>query len=85
MHGLRARDHYMRVAWMAISCVTIPCVAHDKLHETCMFHTMRKRGSRKHLTGLFKVLSWCNACKNEVITERYHTLIGAYATNLEYS
>ena len=38
-HGYRARGHYMRVPRMAIACV-----AHDKLLETCMFHTTRKRG-----------------------------------------
>ena len=62
MHALRARGHYMRIACVAILRVTIPRVAHNKLHETCMFHATRKRGSRKHVTGLFKVLSWCNAC-----------------------
>ena len=62
MHGLHTRGHYMRVPRVAISRVTIARVAHDKLHETCMFHAMRKRGSRKHVTGLFKDLSWCNAC-----------------------
>ena len=73
MHGLHAHGHYIRVACVAIPCVTIPRVAHDKLHAACMFHAMRKRGSRKHVTGIFKDLSWCNACKNEVITERYRT------------
>ena len=73
MHGYRARGHYMCVPRVAIPRVTIPRMAHDKLHETCMFHTMRKRGPRKHVTGLFKILSWCHACKNEVIIERYHT------------
>ena len=57
---------------MAISRVTIPRVAHNKLLETCMFHATRKRGSCKHVTGIFKDLSWCNACKNEIIFERYH-------------
>ena len=57
MHDLRPRGHYMRVVRVAISCVTIPRMAHNKLHETCMFHATRKRGSRKHVTGLFKVLS----------------------------
>ena len=66
MHGHRARGHYMRVPRMAI-----PHVAHGKLHETCMFHATRKRGPRKHVTGLFKVLSCGHACKNEVIIERY--------------
>ena len=54
MHGLHARGHYICVACVAISRVTIPHVAHNKLHEMCMFHATRKRGSRKHVTGLFK-------------------------------
>ena len=61
MHGLRARGQCMRVARVAISRVTIPRVAHDKLHEACIFDATRKRGSRKHVTGIFKDLSWCNA------------------------
>ena len=69
MHGLRALGQRMRVelgvARVAISHVTIPRVAHDKLHEACIFDTTRKRGSRKHerkhVTGIFKDLSWCNA------------------------
>ena len=56
-HGYCARGHYMRVPRMAI-----PRVAHDKLLETCMFHATRKRGPRKHLTGLFKVLSCYHVC-----------------------
>ena len=55
MHGYRARGHYMRVLHVAIPCVTISHVEHDKLHETCMFHATRKRGPHKHVTGLFKV------------------------------
>ena len=58
MHGLRACGHYMHVARVAISRVTIPRVAHDELHETCMFHATRKRGSRKHVMEIFKDLSW---------------------------
>ena len=69
MHGYRACGHYMRVPRVAISCVTIPRMAHDKLHGTCMFHATRKRGPRRHVMGLFKVLSWCHMCKNEVIIE----------------
>ena len=61
----------MHVPRVAISLVTIPCVAHDKLHETCMFHATSKRGPRKHVTGLFKVLSCCHVCINEVIIEQY--------------
>ena len=68
MQGLRACGQYMCVACVAISRVTITCVAHNKLHETCMFHATRKRGSRKHVAGLFKVVQ---LCKNEVIIERY--------------
>ena len=40
-------------------------MAHDKLHETCMFHTTRKRGPCKH------VMSCYHVCKTEVIIERY--------------
>ena len=75
MHGLYARGHYMHVPRMGISRVAIPRVAHDKLHETCMFHATRKRGARKHVMGLFKVLSWCHACKNEVIIEQYRSYL----------
>ena len=57
MHGYRVSGHYMRVPRVAIPHVTI----HKKLHETCMFHATRKRGPRKHITGLFKVLLWCQA------------------------
>ena len=39
----------------------VACVAPNKLHKMCMqvrmFHAMRKHGLRKHVTGLFKVLS----------------------------
>ena len=60
--GLRARGQCMRVARVAISRVTIPRVAHDKLHEVCIYIPRHeKRGSRKHVTGIFKDLSWCNA------------------------
>ena len=50
----------MRVPHVAIPLVTIPRVAHDKLHEMCMLHATSKRGPRKHVTGLFKVLSCCH-------------------------
>ena len=48
-------------AWPLYACSTrgysiIPRVAHNKLHEMCMFYAMRKRGPRKHVMGLFKVL-----------------------------
>ena len=46
---------------MPAPCVTIPRAAHDKLHETCIFHATRKCGPRKHVTELFKVLSCCHA------------------------
>ena len=61
----------MTIARMIIPCVTIPRVARDELHEMCIFHAMRKHGPRSHVTGLFKYLSCCHACKNEVIIERY--------------
>ena len=54
----------MQVSQMAISCVT-----HNKLHEMCMLHTMRKCGPHKHITGLFQVVSCCHTCTNEVIIE----------------
>ena len=62
MHDYHKRDHYIHVPHMAIlrvtiPRVTIPHVVHDKLHEMCMFHAMRKRGLRKHVTRLFIVLS----------------------------
>ena len=74
MHGYRARGHYMCVPLMAITRVTIPHVAYDKLHETSMFRATRKRDPRKHVTGIFKVLLCFHACKNEVIIEQYHML-----------
>ena len=64
MHGYRVRGH------MHVPHMTIPCVARDELHETCMFHATRKCGPRKHVMGLF-IVSCCHACKNEVIIERY--------------
>ena len=80
MHGLRARGHYMRVARVAISRMAIPRVAHDKLHETCMFHATKKCGSRKHVTGLlilkiYRGATRVHAYKNEVIIERYCTSV----------
>ena len=39
-------------------------VVHDKLHETCKFHAMRKCGPHKHVPC-------CHVCKNKVIIERY--------------
>ena len=68
MHGYRAYGH------MRVPHVAIPHVAHDTLHEMCMFHTGRKHGPRKHITGIFKdlrVATSVHACKNEVIIERY--------------
>ena len=64
MHGYRPHVYYMRVPH-----VTIPHVVHDKLHETCMFHAKRKRGSHKHITGLLKVLLCCHTCTLVVIIE----------------
>ena len=67
-----------RVPFMAIACVAIsmrdystrdyfmhdyPRVAQDELHEMCIFHATRKHGPRSHVTGLFKYLSCCHACK----------------------
>ena len=69
---------YSASAWpvplVIISCMTIPrtiitCMAQDELHETCIFHAARKHGPRSHVTGLFKYLSCCHTCKNEVIIE----------------
>ena len=68
MHGYSTREY-------------IPCVAHDKLLETCMFHATRKRDPRKHVTGLFKVYrvtTRVHACKNEVIIERYCMYVSIY-------
>ena len=67
MHGYHTCGHYMHVPH-----VVIPRVGHGKLHETCVFHAMRKHGPQKHVTGLFKILSCRHACQNEVIIERYH-------------
>ena len=57
-------------AW-PVPHVIIPRVAQDELHQTCVFNAMRKRGPRSHVMGLFKYLSCCHACNNEVIIERY--------------
>ena len=64
----------MTIPRVIIPRVTIPRVAQDELHEMCIFHAMRKRGPRSHVMGLFKYLSCCHACKNEVIIERYCSL-----------
>ena len=67
MYGNRACGH------MCVPRMAIPCVAHDKLRETCMFHAMRKHGPCKHIMRLFKVVSCCYVlvyvCKNEVMIE----------------
>ena len=42
----------MTVKHVAIPCLTIPRVAHGKLHEPCMFHATTKHGPRKHVTGM---------------------------------
>ena len=54
-HGYRARGRYiMCVPRVAIPLMTIPRVAHDKLHETCTYVPRHeKRGPHKHVTGLF--------------------------------
>ena len=39
------------IARVIIPRVTIPRVAQDELHETCIFHAMRKRGPHSHVTG----------------------------------
>ena len=56
---------------VAILRVAIPRMA---LHETCLFHATRKRGPRKHVTGIFIDFSWHHTWifkENEVIIERY--------------
>ena len=65
-------SHVWPVPRVIIPCVTIPCVtipcmtiprmAQDELHEMCIFHTTRKRGSCSHVTGLLKYLLCCHAC-----------------------
>ena len=40
------------VTCVATRCLTIPCMAHGKLHEMCMFHATRKCGLCKHVTGM---------------------------------
>ena len=49
---LSKRVPCVAVTCVATPCLTIPCMAHGKLHKTCMFHTMRKRGRHKHITGM---------------------------------
>ena len=69
------------VAILAIPCVAIlaiPCMANGKLHETCMFHAMRKHDLRKHVMGISCGTTFGHARKNEVIIEWYcMELIGA--------
>ena len=60
----------------AITCVATPCVAipyltHGKLHEMCIFHTMRKRGPCKHIKGLHCSFVMADTC--EVIIEWYRS------------
>ena len=63
-----------------MNCMAIPCVAHDKLHETCMFHSAREGGTRQHITKFITVVSCdlhCHASLciykiNEVTVEQYH-------------
>ena len=50
-----------------------PCMAHNKLHVTCMFHAIRKH------EGCIVVFhghgyKYEHTCKNEVIIEWYHSL-----------
>ena len=59
MHGYIPRVTIPRVAishaWLYSTRDYIPRVAirtpRVELHETCMFHAIRKRGPRKHVTG----------------------------------
>ena len=62
MHAYRVGGHYMHVPHMGIPRAAILHVAHDKLHETCMFNITRKHGPPKHVMGFFKVLLCCHAC-----------------------
>ena len=41
----------MTIAHVIIPRVTIPRMAQDELHETCIFHAMRKRGPCSRVTG----------------------------------
>ena len=38
--------------WLLHALLFYVCVVYSKLHETCMFHAMRKRGPCKHVTGV---------------------------------
>ena len=80
----RVATTYTCVARVAISFVTIPRVAHDKLHETCMFHAMRKRGPAKHVMGLkfYRVATRVHTCKNEVIIEQYRIFAKVYSAKI---
>ena len=65
------------VPHVIIPCMTIPHVAQDELHKTCIFHATRKRGPHSHIMGLFKYLSCYHTCKNEVIIEQYRSFHGS--------
>ena len=62
--------------------MAIPCVAHDKLHETrtCVFNAVREGCTRQHITEFITVVLCdlhCHACLciykiNEVTVEQYH-------------
>ena len=75
MHCYRACGHYMCVSRVAILLMTIPHVAHDKLHETCSYVPCHEKdGPHKHITGylkFYRVATCVHACKNEVIIELY--------------
>ena len=86
MHGYIPRVTIFH-AWLYPTCgyiphVTIPRVAirtpRVALHETCMFHAIRKRSPRKHVTGYIgftRDYTRGNAWKSEVIIERYRILM----------
>ena len=85
---------HTRVAMCSIH--TWISLAHDKLHEACKFHTTRKRGPCKHVTGfiirsLSCVATCVHLCKSEVIIERYCTYtvtvtcVHTYVLNIQTS
>ena len=61
-----------------MNCMAIPCMACDKLIETCMFHTATEGGTRQHITELLQLCHvTCIAMHvcvfiNEVTVEQYH-------------
>ena len=49
---LHKRVPCVDVTHVATPCITIPCMVQDYMRRVRTFHAMRKRGPRKHITGI---------------------------------